>query len=90
MVLIEALACGCPVVSTDCPSGPAEILMQGRYGKLVPVGDVGALATAMARTLDEPLPAETLRRRAEDFSRERSVRDYLALFETIRQAATAG
>ncbi len=89
MVLIEALACGCPVVSTDCPSGPAEILLRGRYGKLVPVGDVEALASAMARTLDEPLPAEKLRRRAEDFSRERSVRDYLALLERIRQPATA-
>jgi len=46
-VLIQALACGCPVVSTDCLSGPAEILKDGEYGYLVPVGDARAIAEAM-------------------------------------------
>lgn len=53
-VLPEAMACGCPVVSTDCPSGPAEILAGGRFRRLVPVGDAHALAEAIAATLDDP------------------------------------
>jgi glycosyltransferase involved in cell wall biosynthesis len=50
-VLIEALALGAPIVSTDCPSGPAEILSNGRYGFLVPVGDVEAMADAMYKAI---------------------------------------
>lgn len=51
-VLIEALACGARVVSTDCPSGPDEILRGGQYGALVPVDNVDALADALRQTLD--------------------------------------
>ena len=66
-VLIQAMACGTPVVSTDCPSGPREVLVGGRLGPLVPVGDAEALALAIAQTLDAPLPAETLKARAAQY-----------------------
>lgn len=55
-VLLEALAVGTPVVSTDCPAGPSELLGGGRYGRLVPVGDAVALAQAMADELAAPSP----------------------------------
>jgi glycosyltransferase involved in cell wall biosynthesis len=78
-VLIQALACGCPVVSTDCPSGPREILDQGRFGPLVPVGDDAALARAIEEVLDNPPAAESLRARAALFDVERAVDNYLKL-----------
>ncbi len=55
-VLIEALHCGAPIVATDCPSGPREILANGQYGRLVPVGDVVGLAKAIEATLDGQTP----------------------------------
>lgn len=51
-VVVEALSCGAPVVATDCPSGPREILANGRFGRLVPVGDPASLAKALVRVLD--------------------------------------
>ena len=78
-VLIQALACGCPVVSTACPSGPEEILEDGRYGPLVPVGDAQAMADAISKSLDQPLPKEMLRARGARFSVQRAVDGYLEL-----------
>jgi len=75
-VLIQALACGCPCVSTDCPSGAAEILQGGEIGPLVPVGDHAALADAMARTLKNPPDKQKLLVRAGFFSVEKSVQMY--------------
>ena len=66
-VVIEALAAGAPVVSTDCPSGPAEILDNGRIGPLVPIGDPEAMAEAMERMLDEPPSQELLSEGLERF-----------------------
>jgi glycosyltransferase involved in cell wall biosynthesis len=84
-VLIEALACGTPVVSTDCPSGPREILDHGRFGSLVPVGDVDAMAAAIGKTIDNPPPPEHLRARAQLFSVERSADAYLELLLPTQQ-----
>lgn len=85
--MIQALACGCPVVSTDCPTGPAEILDNGRYGPLVRMGDDRAMAEAIVRTLDAPLPKAILQQRAADFGEDRAVDDYLdALFGQPRPA----
>ncbi|MGX2032803.1 glycosyltransferase [Methylocaldum gracile] len=76
-VLTEALALGTPVVSTDCPSGPREILRDGLYGPLVPVGDVERLADAMLNTLQFPLENRLLREAASEYTVERSAARYL-------------
>lgn len=78
-VLVESLACGTPVVATDCPSGPAEILAGGRYGRLVPVGDADAMAAAILATLDETPDRAALRARAGYFTVARAADAYLAL-----------
>lgn len=75
-VLVEAMACGCPVVSTDCPSGPAEILEGGKWGKLVPVGDVDALADSILATLEGNNKFDTVKR-AIDFNLTNAVKCYL-------------
>jgi len=85
MVLIEALACGCPVVSTDCPNGPAEILDNGRFGTLVPVGDTGRLASAIVQNLQDRRDKELLINRARDFTVEHAARQYLEIIEQICQ-----
>jgi len=76
-VLIEAMACGTPVVAVDCPSGPREILEGGRYGRLAPVGDAKALAHAIEETLDHPPQPETLRSAVMRFSADAVAKDYL-------------
>jgi glycosyltransferase involved in cell wall biosynthesis len=78
-VIIEALAAGTPVVSTDCPHGPREILEDGKYGRLVPVGDVRSLCEAMAASLDSTQDRSSLIRRSQDFSIGAAVDQYLQL-----------
>lgn len=81
--LIQAMACAVPVVSTDCPSGPAEILENGRWGRLVPVGDAEALAAAMVTTLDETARPDVAARAA-DFGVDQAVNGYLAALGVSR------
>jgi glycosyltransferase involved in cell wall biosynthesis len=76
-VLVEAMAAGTPVVSTDCPSGPREILRDGELGPLVPVGEPQALAGAMLESLSNPTDPERLRARAADFLDTRVAARYL-------------
>jgi glycosyltransferase involved in cell wall biosynthesis len=80
-VLVEAMACSTPVVSTNCPGGVAEILENGRYGPLVPVGDVDALAHAILDTITSPISSDILRRRAEDFTIEKITNQYIGLID---------
>ncbi len=82
-VLIQALACACPVVSTDCPGGSREILEDGKIGALVAVGDAHGMALAILSQLDNPTPKDVLLRRAEDFSVEVGVGKYLALLDAV-------
>ena len=78
-VLIEAMSCGTPVVSTDCPCGPSEILSGGEFGMLVKLGDASALAAAMAETLENSVSKELLIKRAGDFSSELAADRYLGI-----------
>lgn len=85
-VLVEAMACGLPIVSTDCPSGPAEILTHGS-GRLVPVGDTNALASNLIELLRQPEVRASLSHaasaRVEDFDAPRIVGRYAAAFEAV-------
>ena len=87
-VLIQAMACGTPVVSTDCPFGPGEILEDGRWGRLVPVGDYQALAQAITDTLDSPMEPARLITRANDFSAESSIDRYMEVISECLPGAT--
>ncbi len=81
-VLIEALACGCPVVSTDCPHGPSEILERGRYGALVPVGDPARLARAIDEALERPADARAAVERARAFDIQNIAEQYVQLLSS--------
>ncbi len=80
-VLIEALACGCPVVSTDCPSGPMEILDGGTYGALVPMRDEEALANTILASLENPIHGEELEQRVSEFTIDYATEQYLKILQ---------
>ena len=81
-VIVEAMECGTTVVSTDCPSGPREILCEGKYGRLVPVGDRNLLSFAMYESLKNPCNSELLKSRARDFSISAISKKYLDYFDS--------
>ena len=91
-VVAEAIAAGTPVVSTDCESGPAEILNKGQYGELVPVGDYEAMADAIVATLDQPIDTRVLKARSQAFTIDCIVRQYLDVLNELQaiQRPTAG
>lgn len=85
-VLIEAMACGCAVVATDCPYGPNEILEDGKYGALVPVGDAQALTNAILESFNgkrAQVSATDLVLRANDFTDERATEAYVNLIKHL-------
>jgi len=82
-VLIEALALGLPVVSTDCPSGPAEILGNGKWGRLVPVGNPKALADAILAAINDERGKGV--ERAQEFSLDKMVDQYVALITELER-----
>jgi glycosyltransferase involved in cell wall biosynthesis len=77
VALVEALGAGCPVVSTDCPSGPSEILEGGRIAPLVPPGNSSALASAMELTLSDPGALEQRLAAGLRYDAQRAARQYL-------------
>jgi glycosyltransferase involved in cell wall biosynthesis len=82
--LIQAMACGVPVVATNCQSGPREVLAGGKFGRLVPVGDPTALATAITESLDcppRPVPREVLA----PYTEESAIEGYLRLLRIPAQ-----
>jgi glycosyltransferase involved in cell wall biosynthesis len=90
-VLVEAMGCGTPVISTDCPYGPADILARGRYGILVPPQDAEALAPAFGRIVHEAdrWPKDVLRARAAAFSYQACADAYWHLFQSLAQGHQA-
>lgn len=80
-VLIEAMSVGTPVVSTDCQSGPKEILENGKYGILVPVSDINALANAMYKSINDKHDRDALKNRAADFSVDKIAKQYIEAFK---------
>ena len=82
-VLIEALACGCNIVSTDCLSGPAEVLKNGKYGILVPIHDKYAMSNAILTSLSTFYDQKDLINRALDFRIENSYHEYNGLIQSL-------
>ncbi len=86
-VLVEAMMCGCTPVSTDCPTGPSEVLQDGKYGYLVPMRDPIAMAAAIACALDAPIPKALLDEAVAPFEESRVLNRH---FEVLGFPISAG
>ena len=80
-VLVEAMMCGCTPVSTDCPTGPREVLQNERYGYLVPIHDPKALAEGIEKALDQTISLELLKEGIKDFTEDAVFKRYQTLLE---------
>lgn len=83
--LIQALACGCPVVSTDCPNGPAEILEDGKWGILTPPNDSEKMAESILKAMNSNYDTERLKSRAADFTSDKSASKYISLIKQLME-----
>ena len=82
-VLIEAMACGCRIVSTNCPSGPKEILKSGKYGVLVEMNDPHALESGILHALKQSPDKDALRERSMTFSVSNAAENYEKIFAQV-------
>lgn len=87
-VLVEALACGCPAVSTDCPAGPSEIIEDPSL--LAPVGNSEALSSIILRALSHPVDRAILQKKASRFSVQLAAKKYEAIVEEVLAADSGG
>lgn len=83
--LIEALGSACQIISTDCPSGPNEILCGGKYGKIVGIKDYERMASSISESLTNMIPRSTLLRRASDFTTENGIKEYVSTISKFCQ-----
>jgi glycosyltransferase involved in cell wall biosynthesis len=86
--IVQALACGTPVVATDCPFGPRELLADDRYGTLVPVGDINALADAMTQAMSQTPDRDALRARAAMHTVAHAADALLGIIDGVRLAGS--
>jgi glycosyltransferase involved in cell wall biosynthesis len=88
--IVEALACGTPVVATDCPYGPREILADGRYGMLVPPGDADSMARAIERAVAASPDRIALRERAMTHTVARAAAALLVIVAGLKKRGSVG
>jgi glycosyltransferase involved in cell wall biosynthesis len=90
MVLVEAMACGCQIVSTRCGSAPVAILDNGRFGELAEVDNPDDLARAMARSLENRRSASYMKTKAKIYDAPLITASYTALFRAMNAGAVQG